>query len=580
MVIRWLRRAIGGQALLDGGAWFVAIFLAGLLRYEFRLSELNVALFAQVGLTLSFASFFFGKILSLYRGRYRIASFDELVALALVTFTASTPVALAMILWGPVLGFPRSVVFIAIPIFLVFSGGSRAYRRFGRYRTTQSKGRKRALVYGAGQMAEYLIPQLKSEVEAPYLPVGLLDDDVQKRNRWISGVKMLGSLHDLESAARSSRAEVLIVAIPRIESSALGGVYELANQAGLQVLVMPSFIEVLQSKESGVALRKLTIEDLVGRRAVNIDTAQVSEYLKGKTVLVTGAGGSIGIELCRQVASFDPKVLVFLDRDETGLQLAQLAIENSGLLDTPNAVLADIRDDVVVREVFHRWSPEVVFHAAALKHLPVLERHPSEAWKTNVIGTFNVLSAALETGVESFINVSTDKAADPSSYLGKSKKIAEELTVWAGRKNQGSFVSVRFGNVLGSRGSLVPTVAHLIETGGPVTITHPDATRYFMTIPEACQLVLQAGVSRDKGSVYVLDMGEPVKVFDVINRMIEMSGKSIEIVQTGLRRGEKLHEVLLSSGETMTATAHPLISKISVESTAPEELERLSGEFA
>jgi dTDP-glucose 4,6-dehydratase len=295
--------------------------------------------------------------------------------------------------------------------------------------------------------------------------------------------------------------------------------------------------------------------------------------------LITGAGGSIGVELCRQVAGFSPKELVFLDRDETGLQLAQFAIENSGLLDTPSAVLADIRDGVTIRQIFETWRPEIVFHAGALKHVSVLERYPEEAWKTNVIGTLNVLNASSEFGVEAFINISTDKAADPSSVLGKSKRIAEELTAWVGSQNSGSYVSVRFGNVLGSRGSLVPTVAHLIESGGPVTVTHPDATRYFMTIPEACQLVLQAGVLSEPGFLYVLDMGEPVRIIDVINRMIEMSGKKIEIIYTGLRAGEKLHEVLFSNGDSLEETSHPLIFKASVTALSPAELERLRPNF-
>ncbi len=579
-VIRWLRHNVGGQAAFDTVAWFVAIYLAGLLRFEFNVDDVNIAVFAVLGLALALMSFLVGKVVSLYRGRHRVASFDELLSLMLVTGTVATPTALVVLLWGNWWGIPRSVVLIATPLFLLMSGGVRSYRRFLRTSTRSAEGRKRALIYGAGDIAEFLIPKLQSDSEALYSPVGLLDDDPQKGNRWISGVKMMGSIKDLESAVRASKAEVLIVAIPRIQASALGSVYESANLLGLEVAVLPSFTDVLNGKEAGVTLRKLTIEDLVGRRAVSIKTSQVSAYLKGKTVLITGAGGSIGIELCRQVARFSPKELVFLDRDETGLQLAQLAIENSGLLDTPNAVLADIRDEGSIREVFSRWKPHIVFHAAALKHLPVLERHPQEAWKTNVIGTLNMLNASVETGVKAFINISTDKAADPSSVLGKSKKIGEQLTAWAGNRNTGSYLSVRFGNVLGSRGSLVPTVAHLIESGGPVTITHPDATRYFMTIPEACQLVLQAGVARDAGFVYVLDMGEPVRVADVINRMIEMSGRKIEVILTGLRAGEKLHEVLHSNGDNLEATAHPLIFKTQITALKPSELKRLSSEFS
>ena len=579
-VIRWLRNKVGGQAIFDTGAWFIAIFAAGLLRFEFNVDSLNIVGFALLGLTLAIVSLVVGKVSGLYRGRHRTASFDQLLALSVVAAAVTVPTTVMGFLWGNSWGIPRSVVLIATPLFLLMSGGVRAYRRFLITKINSAEGRKRALVYGAGDMAEFLIPQLQSDPEALYSPVGLLDDDPQKENRWISGVKMMGGIKNLASVVRASKAEVLIVAIPRIQASALSHLYELANLMGLEVAVLPSFTDVLSRKEVGVSLRKLSIEDLVGRRAVSIETSQVSAYLKGKIVLVTGAGGSIGVELCRQVASFSPKELVYLDRDETGLQLAQLAIENSGLLDTPNAVLADIRDEASIREVFDRWKPHIVLHAAALKHLPVLERHPEEAWKTNVIGTLNMLNASVEAGVEAFINISTDKAADPSSVLGKSKKIAEQLTAWAGYGNTGNYLSVRFGNVLGSRGSLVPTVAHLIESGGPVTITHPDATRYFMTIPEACQLVLQAGASSDPGYVYVLDMGEPVRVADVINRMIEMSGRKIDVVHIGLRAGEKLHEVLHPNGVSLEPTTHPQIFKAPVTAVKPSELERLSLEFS
>lgn len=579
-MFRWVRRNVGGQAAFDSGSWFLAVFFAGLLRYEFDQTALDIWAFAQLALGLSLGNFSVGKALSLYRGRYRVGSYEELLLLAVVTVSVTAPITLAVILFGSSWDIPRSIVLIATPFFLVLAGGARAFRRFLASRSNLAPGRKRALVYGAGQMAEFLIPQLRANADSPYQVVGLLDDDPRKKNRWISGAKMMGSLKDLGSATRESKAEALIVAIPRIDSSTLEVVYEAANRASLEVAIMPTFSEALRAGETGVALRKLTIEDLVGRRAVKIEDDQISTYLQNKTVLVTGAGGSIGIELCRQVAGYLPKELVFLDRDETGLQLAQLAIENSGLLDTPNAVLADIRDEESIRRIFNRWKPEVVFHAAALKHLPVLERHPSEAWKTNVIGTLNVLKAASENSVQAFINISTDKAADPSSVLGKSKKLAEQLTAWMGNRYEGSFISVRFGNVLGSRGSLVPTVAHMIESGGPVTVTHAEATRYFMTIPEACQLVLQSGVLGGSGVVYVLDMGDPVRVVDVIKRMIQMSGRSIDLVETGLRPGEKLHEVLLSSGNSLEPTEHPLISRVSIDSVSPSELPRLEDTFS
>jgi dTDP-glucose 4,6-dehydratase len=556
-----------------------AVFLAGVFRYEFDLTEIDVAALGILGASLAVASFVLGKIVSLYRSRHKTASFDELVALLISTALTSVPFAAAGYLFGAEWGIPRSVVFIATPLFLLASGAARTLRRFYRASGQKPLGAKRALVYGAGQMADTLIPQLLQDPQSRYVPVGLLDDDPQRSNRWIAGVKMLGSFDDLESIVNKTGAETLIVAVPRATSDVLARINEVASPLGLEILVLPSFSEILGSPGRDVVLRELGIEDLVGRRAVTIDSPQVSSMISGKTVLVTGAGGSIGLELCKQVAAFGPRQLIFLDRDETGLQQAQLVTYKSGLLDTPNVVLADIRDSDAIYSIFAHHKPDVVFHAAALKHLPVLENFPSEAWKTNVQGTLNVLMASRHVGVKTFVNISTDKAADPSSVLGRSKRLAEELTAWASLQGGGEYLSVRFGNVLGSRGSLVPTLAYLIDNGGPVTITHPDATRYFMTISEACQLVLQAATEMDKNSIFVLDMGKPVRIMDIAERMIEMSGKSVDISHTGLRPGEKLHEVLSSSDDQLLKSNHELIWKLSSAHRDPDELSGLHDSF-
>jgi dTDP-glucose 4,6-dehydratase len=351
-------------------------------------------------------------------------------------------------------------------------------------------------------------------------------------------------------------------------------VEEDARRNGLKVIVLPTLDEVLQGHTGLRDLRALSIEDLVGRRPIDTEVESITSYLRGNTVLVTGAGGSIGSELCKQISRFDPAKLIMLDRDETGLQLAQIGVSGHGLLDTKDIVLADIREQDVLVNIFKGIKPDVVFHAAALKHLPVLEQFPDEAWKTNVLGTRNVLEAAHSVGVKTFINISTDKAADPTSILGKSKKLAEGLTSWYAESTGAKYLSVRFGNVLGSRGSLLPTFSSLIESGGPLTVTHPDVTRFFMTIPEACQLVLQAGAIGRPQDVLILDMGEPVKIIDIANRMIEISGKKIEIVFTGLRPGEKLHEDLYGSKEASEVLTHELISHAKVSPLNPIELKR------
>ncbi|WP_197536454.1 polysaccharide biosynthesis protein [Microlunatus phosphovorus] len=319
-------------------------------------------------------------------------------------------------------------------------------------------------------------------------------------------------------------------------------------------------------------IREVDMEDLLGRRQIHTDVAEIADYLNNRVVLITGAGGSIGSELARQVHRFGPKELVMLDRDESALHAVQLSIYGKGLLDTPDVVLADIRDAQVIEEVFALHRPEVVFHAAALKHLPMLEQYPEEGWKTNVQGTLNVLEAARKVGCVHFVNVSTDKAADPSCTLGRTKRTAERLTAWYSANAHGTYISVRFGNVLGSRGSVLHSFMEQIRRGGPVTVTHPDITRYFMTVPEACQLVIQAGAIGEAGEVLVFDMGEPVRILDVARRLVSQSGKEIEITFTGLRHGEKLHEALFSAGEYGIRRCHPLITHVPVQGLAPEDL--------
>jgi dTDP-glucose 4,6-dehydratase len=320
-------------------------------------------------------------------------------------------------------------------------------------------------------------------------------------------------------------------------------------------------------------LRQFNVADLLGRRPIKTDLSEIAGYLSGKIVLVTGAGGSIGSELARQLKKLGPAKLLLLDRDESALHAVQLSIYGQGLLDTDDMVLCDIRDSEALMKIFRRHRPEVVFHAAALKHLPMLEQYPDEGWKTNVLGTLNVLDAAHQVGAERFVNISTDKAADATAVLGQTKRLAERLTAHYAELTARPYLSVRFGNVLGSRGSVLYAFRAQIERGGPLTVTHPDVTRFFMTIPEACELVLQAGAIGQPGDALVLDMGDPVKIVDVAKRLLEESGRTdIEIAYTGLRHGEKLHEVLFSHGEDHVQTQHPLISCVPVPPITPRDV--------
>ena len=572
-----VRAARGGPlyfVILDIAAWVFAVSLGTLVRFDFDPTRINFAGILGISALAALLQLAFGLLNKLYRERSRAATFEELKALALTAFYVAIPLSVATWFVGSSISVPRGSVLIALPTFVLVSGGIRAFVRNIQGQPQKTGSRKRALLYGAGVMAEALIPQFLNDPKTQYLPVGLIDDDRAKRRRWINNVPVLGTWNDLEKIHQATSADVLVVCIARIDAEVLRRVELDCRRLGMKVIVLPPLDDVLQGRYALRDLRDISIEDIIGRRPIETDLEGISAYLTDKKVLVTGAGGSIGAELCRQISTFSPSQLMMLDRDESGLQLAQISVSGHGLLDSGDVLLADIRDDNALREIFLSEQPDVVFHAAALKHLPLLERYPDEAWKTNVLGTLNVLTAAREAGVTTFINISTDKAADPTSVLGSTKKLTEGLTSWFGQETSATYLSVRFGNVLGSRGSLVPTFTSLIERGGPLTITHPEVTRYFMTIPEACQLVLQAGALGSSQDVLILDMGQPVKILDIANKMIEISGKKIEIVYTGLRPGEKLHEELFGSDEAGELVHQNLISRSFAPPVAPTDLDR------
>lgn len=569
-----LRRNIGGQVVFDVLAWFSSIVVVAASRYDFVPGSIAFAPLIGLAMIAALLQVLIGNFFHLYRGRFRIATFDEMKSLIATTASVGVPLALVVMAFGPVLSIPRSTVLLAAPLFLVLSGAVRVLRRVLQGSGSGSEKGKRTLIYGAGSIAESLVPQLLRESRSQYHPIGLIDDDKSLNNRWISGVPMLGKWSSFTGLVKKYDVQAVIICIANADGEFLKRIEEECRIEGVSVIVFPTLMEVLQGHSGVSDLRELSIVDLVGRRPVNTKVSEIASYLEGKRILVTGAGGSIGSELCRQISGFGPSKLTMLDRDETGLQLAQLAVSGHGLLDTKDIVLADIREPDVLTQIFHHERPDVVFHAAALKHLPVLQQFPDEAWKTNVLGTLNVLKAAKAVGVKTFVNISTDKAADPTSILGKSKRIAEGLTSWFASQGSENYLSVRFGNVLGSRGSMLPTFSSLIESGGPLTVTHPEVTRFFMTIPEACQLVLQAGAIGRPQDVLILDMGQAVKILDIANRMIEISGKKIDVVFTGLRAGEKLHEDLYATSEISEIVAHPLISHARVPSLMPESLTR------
>jgi len=554
------------QFYMDAACWALAIISAYLIYYDFSLSFDRAELIAILIVVASLAQLLFGWMAYLYRRRFGAGSFDEIRALLKTAFATTLTLVIADLITGYTISHPVTMSLLIIPTALMLMFGLRFIQRLRQLsHAVPDRKAARTLIIGAGEVGTNLVRQMVTTPGTKYWPVGIVDDAPDKANVQLYHVKVLGTLHQLPDLIAREGVKVVVVAVAEPSKHLLREVQAVADDHDVQVKVIPPLQELLERGIRSTDIRDISIDDLLGREPVDTNVEDIAEYLTGARVLVTGAGGSIGSILCREISRFSPAELIMVDRCETGLQTAQLTVTGNGLLSTKDTVLADIRDAEAIRELFEEHRPQVVFHAAALKHLPMLERYPAEGWKTNVVGTLNVLEAAAAVGVERFVNISTDKAANPTSVLGHTKRAAEHLTAWMGQQADGLYLSVRFGNVIGSRGSMLPTFTRLIEQGGPLTITHPDVTRYFMTIPEACQLVLQAGGIGSPGEVMILDMGEPVRILDVAKRMIAMSGKDIEIIYTGLRDGEKLHEDLTSDSEQTLPSAHPLISRTAVE---------------
>ncbi len=563
-----MQGSISLRVLTDGLIWFV-VMVSGAATMGASLAHGAIAGGVAAGLQV-----FLGASTGLYRGRWRMATFDEAVALSAVICGVSIGLA-GLVASAGLVGVTVAVSVLAPFAALSLMVGARGVRRVRNQRDRRRSNRfdqEPVVVFGAGDGGAQIVRAMLGNPKGTYVPVALLDDDPMKRNLRIQGVPVLGTRADLERVTKATGSTVFVVAIPTAGANTIRSVAEHAEELGLDVRVLPPTQELVDGIVSLSDLREISEADLLGRRVIDTDLDAIASYLTGQRVLVTGAGGSIGSELCRQIARFEPAELVMVDRDETALHGVQLVLEGRALLESRNFVVADIRDAARLDEVFEEHTPTVVFHAAALKHLPLLEMYAEEGWKTNVLGTNNVLRAAARAGVTHFVNISTDKAADPTSVLGYTKRLAEQLTSWYANRSRGDWVSVRFGNVLGSRGSMLRTFRAQVDAGGPITVTHPDVTRFFMTPQEACQLVIQAGAVGHRGEALVLDMGEPVRILDVARRLAAASSEPIEIEFTGLREGEKLHEDLISREELDVRRAHPLISHVAVPSLRPTQL--------
>lgn len=437
---------------------------------------------------------------------------------------------------------------------------------------------KRVMVIGAGQGGESIIREIKRNMNLPIEVVGLVDDSEEKQGQIIHGVKVVGVTEKIDELCKTYEVDELIIAIPSASGSELRRIVKLCQITNVRFKVLPGLQDLIAGKLVSLQLRDIAIEDLLRRAPSEINLAEIAAYVTGKTVLVTGAGGSIGSEICRQILPFQPEKLLLLGHGENSIYSIHQELLRSS--DLGNVVLVPIITDVQDKEkidyLFNSFKPDIVFHAAAHKHVPMMELNPEESVKNNVVGTYNVAEAAQKYHVERFVMISTDKAVNPTSVMGASKRTAEKIVKCFAKRSKTRFVAVRFGNVLGSRGSVIPMFKSQIERGGPVTITHPNMIRYFMTIPEASKLVIQAGAYGKGGEVFILDMGEPVKILDLAEDLIRLAGlevgKDIEIKFTGIRPGEKLYEELLTASEGITATKNKKIFIAKPEEVNEKEL--------
>ncbi|HET7515027.1 MAG TPA: nucleoside-diphosphate sugar epimerase/dehydratase [Gaiella sp.] len=575
---------VGVDAVLVAAAWW----LAWSLRFEHRpvyydryLDWSVVALVVAIKLPVFALSGFYNRWWRYVSTRDMWGAFRGVVLASVAVFLVFTLFEVHRV------AVPRGVWFIDLLVCMAFIAGSRLLVRTiverplpGRIVT---RG-KEAIIVGAGDAGQLVVKEMQRSPGLGYTPIGLLDDDSRKRNLRLHGVRVLGTTADLAHVIRDRRPDEVLIAIPSASGELRARIVETARSLDVPVKTLPTLSDLV-SGDADLArqLRPVEVEDVLGREPVEVDFASIAEYLKGEVVLVTGAGGSIGSELCRQIARIGPAKLVLLDHAEPALfEIERELVRERGFL-AAAAVVGDVRDPVKLRQVFDKYRPGVVFHAAAYKHVAMMEANPLEAVRNNTLGTRVVADVAVEYGAKRFVLVSTDKAANPKTVMGQSKALAEWIVeTWGHRADVTTrFVAVRFGNVLGSSGSVVPIFRRQIARGGPVTVTHPEMTRFFMTIPEAVQLIVQAGAIGGRGQVYVLDMGEPVRIVDLAEKMIRLSGKEpgreIAIEYVGPAPGEKLHEELVGDGETVTPSRHP---KIDLITRPPVDSEWLEAELA
>ncbi len=539
-------------------------FLSALFfHYEGNIPQGMIGEYIKYAMVLNIGKLMIYRYFQLYDSLWEYASIEELIRIVGAVLSAN----FMGIFYLSSMGYRvyYGIYIVSVIIEICFVGGIRFSFRLLRRLTyhqsaTRQESRKHVLVIGCGATASMIATEIKNHPESYGQLVGYIDDDPFKLNETIAGIRVIGNRYDIYSVAKRFHVEEIIIAIPTASPKDTKEILAECKRCNTKVRIIPGVRDVLDGHVSMSKIRDVELEDLLGRDPVNLNVGEISTYIRNKTVLVTGGGGSIGSELCRQIALFRPKKLVILDNYENNAYDIQNELHREHKELAVDIMIGSIRDRDNVFSVMEEVRPDVIFHAAAHKHVPLMERSPKEAIKNNVFGTLNVAEAAHQFGVKRFVMISTDKAVNPTNVMGASKRMCEMIIQGLSKTSETKFVAVRFGNVLGSNGSVIPLFKQQIRDGGPITVTHKDITRYFMTISEAAQLVLQAGAIAEGGEIFVLDMGEPVKIYDLAVDIIKLSGlipfEDIDIEITGLRPGEKLYEELLMDEELLKRTNH------------------------
>ena len=546
----------------------------------FLLIETNFDIFEKQGfifssLTLVISYHFFAFIYHLYNKSWDYASIRELAA---IIRTATWSIAFTGVVYYLFTNlFHLSTVIVTWMLLVLFVGGSRfGWRMFRSHYLANKSDMKNTLIIGAGAAGRMIARQLQNNAESELRPVAFIDDDPNKNRLEVLGVPIVGNSQSIVEAVEKYGIENIVIAIPSLTKKELKSIYAECAKTNIKTQILPKIEDIMLGKVSVSQFQDVSVQDLLGREPVELDNRPIAEYITGRTIMVTGAGGSIGSEICRQVCKYSPKQLILVGHGENSIYLIDMELRKT--IDPAIEIIpiiADVQDRVRIFDVMAQYVPDVVYHAAAHKHVPLMEYNPHEAVKNNIFGTKNVAEASDQFGVKNFVMISTDKAVNPPNVMGATKRFAEMIVQNLDKESNTKFVAVRFGNVLGSRGSVIPLFKKQIAAGGPVTVTDPAMTRYFMMIPEASALVLQAGALAHGGEVFVLDMGEPVKIVDLAKNLIKLSGfteEEIGIEFTGMRPGEKLFEELLNDNEVQEEHVFP---KIHIGKASPMEKQEL-----